>query len=272
MDESSIYDASNVAMIPPVPDIHWTSLMTFHLCEAPIVLDSREYTKYYRWHTDRGHYLIIDNGASVGGTVTDNELVKAATRVNADEVVVPDRMADPEVTLQRAEKFLSEHLNAANSLMLVPQGTNFDEWLHNLEDLLSIYERKTGGSVLVKRRIVIGIAKHMHARVVDGRGALVAQCALFNLTCHLLGASDDPLEDIRLLEQPNVRGLDTSLPFAMAQDGYMFVSNQVSWSLPPLKGPRKSLDFWTSSELLGRQNMETYLTWVKSGHRTTSRR
>ena len=267
MGSNGVYDVSNVAMIPPIPDVHWTTPMTFHLCEAPIVLTSEKYAQYYKWHVDKGHYVILDNGAAVGGTVSDADLVKAAKMINADEVVVPDEMADKDATLFRAKRFLKQWAGTSTNtkLMMVPQGEGFIDWAQCLASLT-----KLAGQL----RIVIGIGKHMHARVTGGRRMLVDFCQDQRYTVHLLGASDDPLEDIALLEHPAVRGSDTSLPFAMAQHDYALVKNARElggmWSSPVLDGKRPTLDFLQSSDMLGRINMETYLYWVQSASRTAS--
>jgi hypothetical protein len=269
MGSNGVYDVPNVAMIPPIPDVHWTTPMTFHLCEAPIVLTSEKYAQYYKWHVDRGHYVILDNGAAVGGTVTNQQLIDAAGMVDADEVVIPDVMADKDATLAKAKQFLKQWIGPTNTkLMFVPQGEAFIDWAQCLAGFMKMELANPN-----LRRIVVGIGKHMHARVSGGRRYLVDFCQSQHYTCHLLGASDEPLEDIKLLDHPAVRGSDTSLPFAMAQSDYALQKDPVAagmWSLPVLEGRRPSLDFLQSSGMLGRINMETYLYWVQSGHSSAS--
>lgn len=263
----SIYDVSNVAMIPPIPDVHWTSQMAFHLCEAPIVLTSEKYAQYYKWHAEKGNYVIMDNGAAIGGTVTDEAIVEAARKVHADEIVVPDAMANSELTLKRARQFIRQYPGAAGTLMLVPQGTDLDSWQKSLHDLIGV--AKTYGVP----RYIIGIGKHMHARIQGGRGQLVSICQWEKLLCHLLGASDDPFADLDLLHNPAVRGLDTSLPFVMAQNNYKLLAEPIAdgqWCLPPLEGRRPSLNFLKSSDMLGRVNLDTYLGWVAREHSRTA--
>lgn len=167
------------------------------------------------WYARRHHYgdfIILDNGAPEEGCVGDDSLIEIANDVLADEVVMPDVLRNADDTIARSSS--SKILNAIPPVnrMIVPQGTTWGEWIHCLEQLLTRCTPST-----------IGLAKWIEDGLPGGRLAALEHLYLKRYDrryrIHLLGLARPLKNELGELSIPQVRSMDTALPYALAQQG-----------------------------------------------------
>jgi hypothetical protein len=165
---------------------------------------------WYRDRAARGDFSIIDNGAAEGEPVSAKYLLERANMICADEIVLPDVLKDGHATIVAStEEWLLDSI-PSRSRMVVPQGDSWGEWEWCLDSLL---QRASPATIGVPKWIEgelpggrLRALKHIRERGLDGR---------YNI--HLLGLARPPLREIRELNFPFVRSIDTSLPIALAQ-------------------------------------------------------
>jgi hypothetical protein len=191
------------------------------MCLAPAVLRDDHYRIAYAGLARRGHFIILDNGAAEGQRLDTTDLISAANKVSADEVVLPDVLRDKEATL--ALMLDDRVLNAIPPAMrcVIPQGDTIEEWCACYDEL----------DVLISFATV-GIPKHLE-RFPQGRAQALAHViergghAKYNV--HMFGVWGDlyaELENVRAWNmRPFIRGIDSALPFALAQRGVHLVGH-----------------------------------------------
>ena len=183
----------------------------FHMALAQYLLrDLAYYTMYKELH-EAGCFIIVDNGEAEGTRVDPQELVKVATAIGADEIVVPDTLKNPYATLQAALTQQSANTIPACKRLLVPQGTTWEEWENCLDEMVALVDFAT-----------IGVAKHLE-KLPDGRAHALKYIREKDYTAHnihLLGCYGNPLKEIRTANKFRfVRSIDTGAPLALAQNG-----------------------------------------------------
>ena len=109
-----------VALIAPVPLLDTTECQKYHMV-LPAVVGNWEYAEFYkRLGLKEGYYVILDNGAWEGASLSSTELMNMAYRFHVQEVVVPDIInGQPEDTLTMMRTFFN---SAAVS------GTYYGDW------------------------------------------------------------------------------------------------------------------------------------------------
>ena len=126
-----------------------------HLILANRVLADKEYAQYYKARSQSGDLVIIDNGAfELGRSLPGPDLIEAASRVAAKEIVLPDVLRDAFHTVRGVTQFLHDWDNSRPkwsmglwqpTFMVVPQGRNAEEWYECLEELVRLVPRATLG-------------------------------------------------------------------------------------------------------------------------------
>lgn len=198
-----------IAHIMPKSLTHLATGRSVALCLAQFVLADEEYAAAYRAYASKdSNWLIMDNGlAEDGKPLNPDMLLQAATKVQPQEIVLPD-YTDPvkniqavEATMQH-EAFVSFVNDHCTSLMYVPHGDTLWQWFDNLRVVIR-FERMPDS---------IGISK-FHSLVhpqaaVYGRGPLgiLARGLFPDKPLHYLGLSLPPIE---LKFMPYARSCDT---------------------------------------------------------------
>ena len=186
-------------------------------------LNDPAYAEHYKRLAQRGHFILMDNGAAeLGEGIPDDELMRAADALGADEVVMPDVLDNTKATLERtyaAHKRFPECMRA-----MCPQGTTWDEWEYCATVMLDMgcatlcvakrYEALPGGRARALR-IIESNRWHLDHNI------------------HLLGCYHDPLKEIKAARKvaPWVRGIDTAAPIAFAQHERTFEETDEHFSL-----------------------------------------
>lgn len=215
----------NVAPIVPLNYLDVTELSQYHLVLAPWVLKSQEYARWYRALSDKGHFVILDNGAhEVGIGNNSNQLLAAADLVCAKEIVLPDRLFWGEDTfnLSRAagERLLTKKSDL--KFMVVPQGRTFWEWFKWMKMLVQL-----------PRVFTVGISKD-YSVWSGGLEFLVqlVRAVASDLEIHLLGYPRNGV-GVSRSSWKDIRGIDSAKPAVAAYYG-------LPWSQEARIGPRPS--------------------------------
>jgi hypothetical protein len=184
----------------------------YHLILAHDVLANPEgYKRVYDRVRERfpESFIILDNSIVELGTAMEMEALLEANRiVQPDCIVIPDAMGDGEETRRLAKKFCDDYYRYTNAmikptpLMGVLQGGD-------VQDCLATYSTYT--SLISVQHISVPriIAQKQGSRVP----LLVRLSNMWAFrSVHMLGFSDDLLDDISCARMPIVRGIDSAVP------------------------------------------------------------
>lgn len=182
--------------------------LAYHLVLAQKVLEDPEYAAFYRNRHRIGHYIILDNGEAEGEKLDLPDLLLAARRVGADEIVMPDTQRDRRETVHQFYMACGEI--PRRQRFAVPQGNSWSEWMECVYRMLSTGVR------------TIGIAK-LYEDYSGGRAhalrVLADMGAHLDVDIHLLGCYENPLVEVVRAQRMGIpiRGIDTAAPIAHAQ-------------------------------------------------------
>lgn len=207
--------------------------------------------------------VILDNSVIELGKAVDIDMLQdAALIVQPSTIVIPDSMLNARETVDAAEKFLADaEVVSFNPLawqtvrrqwegfMYVPQGKTFEEWcwcaeVHADDDRIGWW----------------GIPRNMRKQL--GRGArhdAVHVCKMLapNRRIHLLGFSDDIVDDMFAARHPFVASIDSTVPIRMATTERPFHMTQY---IPP-RGDWWDNAHWNEAIPLA---IETVQGWINA--------
>lgn len=196
-------------------------------------------------------------------------LTNCAVDLGVLEVVLPDILGDPEETLRLSREMLQSLVNsewAGSSVMFVPQARTPEDWKRCLDEWEVFWGRHCFGELY---DLVIGLSSLRREKgllpQVGSRRGLIEEVARRGYRSHLLGIAsvrEFYEEELPLAERHRVRGVDTTLPFALGASGSTF-------------GPRASKKFLgdlNQYESLSKQQVRTILfniavlrSWCEGG-------
>lgn len=209
-----------VAHILPTPLLHYIEEHPYHMSLGHLIGKDTKYTNFYTEMSQKGHYVIMDNGVyETGSPLGIVELVERANLIGASELILPDYFMDGERTIEAtgwAIPYARKHFKG--KLMAVPQGKNVDEWLTNAIATLSLDVD------------VIGIPKWLSAKKEDTRLEVLQYLGhmLRGREVHLLGCACSPIESqiidaaVKAGDIVEVRGIDSCIAFKYAEHDMLF--------------------------------------------------
>jgi hypothetical protein len=218
------------ATIVPTPYLHLTKEDDYQMALAHLVGVNKVYTEYFMDRGREGKFIIMDNGVVEGDQRPLNELAEKAVRINANEVILPDKIYDTSATLRNSynalEKFKT--MGVPFRFMAVPQGNTPAQWYACAQEMLT-WDIDT-----------IGISKFTTPKFVNFQGNARKACfgMLISLGCqkniHFLGCWNDPKEMWNLasceqLDVPQarlIRGTDSIIAYAYARNNQYLTSQQ----------------------------------------------
>lgn len=188
-----------------------------HECETRGA-DSPYVQGYRNIGLDPNYYLMMDNGAfELGTSMPLDRIVRWANYLNANEVVLPDRMFMADETIRMSSEAIptlrkSLH-NPKTVLNGVVHGRNHKEWLDCAYALADM-----GADVL-------SIPKDYEAWP-GGREVLIAMLTRIGLPIHLIGMEKNYIDFTKWRDKELVRSMDTAKPYILAHHG-------ISWWFNP---------------------------------------
>ena len=120
-------------IIAPTAYLSYALQSNFHLVLAHLLDTDPTYTEFYRSMSDRGDFIICDNGAfELGESYAPDKLIALARSCNADAIVLPDypyRQWD--VTAIAASKMIDEVKSEGFQTFYCPQSVtgDWDGWV-----------------------------------------------------------------------------------------------------------------------------------------------
>lgn len=208
-----------IALIPPKGLERYALSSTLHMALAITpVYDSAAYMDTYTKAKERGHYIIMDNGANERMPISGPEITRFAAKFRANEIVLPDVVSSCKQTIEAVDRYLSFHpeIHSMYNCMLVLQGKTMSELL----DLAKRYSETEAVQVLGIPRVVIDELECKSARI-DLANAIERSMPR-RFTIHLLGAAPSWPKEVKYAATyaPHIRSMDTSLPFNYYLAGY----------------------------------------------------
>ncbi len=150
--------------------------------------------------------LILDNGVVETGTALEPKvLLEAAKICRASVVVLPDVIQDPEASWEVTE-YASEWFKREDpglELMVVPQGKTLGE--------VGLYIKRAYEELHFHW---FGIPRWM-TKAFGTRSEIIKHALRYNRKVHMLGFSDNLLDDIACARTLDVRGIDSAYPIAL---------------------------------------------------------
>ncbi len=226
-----------------------TTWFAYHLVLAQYVDKSPQFCDYYKEAGQRGHFLIMDNGAAETGTLTPNELIVAAEQINPDEIVLPDVLGNSSATIEASRNPVMLDFVPPHKRAIVPQGSNIEEWLNCANIMVNMLDFAT-----------LCIPKHLE-RFEGGRALILKMIGKLGWHrehhIHMLGLWGDPYTEIRSWGEyaSIIRGLDTAAPFAFAQQG-LTLGRQNQGHISHIWGKK-------FEAALALRNVETLWSWMR---------
>ena len=207
----------------------------YHLPLAHDVLNHPvEYEKVFSWiHRYYSHTtVILDNSViELGEAVNIDTIAGAAAIVKANVIVLPDVLLHTDKTIDACEKAIidwKEPLNNALGkdsweFMIVPQGRTLESWVRCAEHFAMHDDIGWWG-----------IPRNFNIHGLGSRQEAVEIAHMLDPynKIHLLGFSDNMLDDMLSARNPNVMGIDSAVPLRMGSMEEEITITKAS-NLPP---------------------------------------
>jgi len=252
-------------------DVGEDSLGGYHLLLAHDVLARPEdYQRVYGKVRERfpESFIILDNSiVELGSAMKMKDLIEAAVAVQPDCIVVPDVMGDGAETRVMSRAFVREYVRYMESrtdspwpLMGVLQGVYAEDCMETcaLFYTLPLVEFISVPRIVTEKQgsrmsVLIELAKRETYNLFEG--------------VHLLGFSDDVLDDVACTRVPFVQGIDSAVPVRAGLKGVpMVLALTRPGQFKAEVGPRG--DFWNTPLTSGQlapvnHNLQQYRSWLK---------
>lgn len=205
---------------------HYAGLSTYHLMLANLALQDRDYLEWYQRRASIGDFVLLDNGAWEGETVSTKDLKELCNIIEPNEVALPDVMLDGKNTVkvsEQAAEYLRGRIPEKTTFMAIPQGPNFSMWRASLHKLMTIPGVTT-----------IGLARNVDDNFLQYQGLGTklygrALCLKYLeregindlYDVHLLGWGKIKIQLLANIQElfPWVRGMDTTQPVKLGLCG-----------------------------------------------------
>lgn len=207
-----------IAEIVPVSCLDMIKDNYYHMCLAQLVLKNNEYACFYQRMSEEGKYVIMDNGAAEGEELSEDDLIKAYKMINPSEIILPDTLMDKGKTLERSIHFYESHRKEIcdkYKIMVVPQGSDYSEWLRCASDFMDNIPVDT-----------IGVPKWL-GKKSDLRLRACEWLNRFNVGVHLLGCNENPtlINSCRVANK-KVRGCDSAFAYICAKADFRNIDSR----------------------------------------------
>lgn len=244
------------APVVPIGLAQWLKkegvLGDYHLLLAHDVLaHPKKYAEVYSDIAEKGGTVIMDNSLiELGEAMPMDRLSDACHIVNATHLVMPDKLLDRKATYNMTVEAFDECLEALPMIepILVIQGQD----VHDCVYLFDSYLRLLGG---VRKNGTFSVPRAV-GNAVGSRRKLCAFVNEYNGAIHLLGFSNNLLDDVACARMPGVIGIDSTEPIRLAlQKGF-----QMSLDWPANPGPRS--DYWEHDWVSYMESMHPFASGI----------
>lgn len=183
----------------------------FLLLAHDVLADTKAYEDLF-WYRPKESIVHLDNSViELGSSVSMHILWNAAEIVQADTIALSDVLCDGIATitstLNAYEQFIKFPTQSRKRQpMIIPQGKDMDDWINCLETCVSVMGTENIPWVGIPRNIV--------GRIAASRAYLIGftKGILPNAKIHLMGFSDNIVDDMYCAKIPRVVGIDSAVP------------------------------------------------------------
>lgn len=192
-------------------------LGTYHLLLAHYIV---RYPKEHDYLYNRaGTEIILDNSViELGNAVDMDTILRAAHTVRPATTVLPDVLLDTEATIEACSSaypiwvkaFQQAQLKPA--FMIVPQGKTLEDWVRCAEHFADDNKFPFINFWGIPRNAVKYFGTRMSLPTI-------ARALNPHRTIHLLGFSDNVLDDVCTAQLSYVHGIDSAVPFRAINQG-----------------------------------------------------
>lgn len=196
-----------VSHIVPKDILNLIDNREFYMCLANIAIKDKDYLEFYRKQSDRGSFVLLDNGAAEADQMTLDIMWKIIEQVHPSEVILNDSLLNKDETLRLSRQALQYYLlkGYKGQFMFVPQGKNIDEWIECFKEFDNDYIS------------TIGVSKFITSGWNDLRGRYKCIEQLRKLTdkpVHLLGCHYS-IKELKEIENDfdNIRSNDSAIAY-----------------------------------------------------------
>lgn len=262
----------------------------YHMVIAPWALKYRRLAEHYSSGLrPMSAWVMMDSGVFEGHDLTVETLHSAAVLVRANEVILPDVIRQAKSTLQASYQALMK-LRKMNfptlagvlpvgdvytgkvgtrlgpeHVMFIPHGETMEEWWECLHAWLKMWVKLHTDIALtiglVSYRTGGGFRPQLITQVMD-------RARRSHFEVHLLGvprAAEFLSVELPLAHRLGVRGVDTSLPFALAAKGKLLTRTSEK---VPMGSPEDYEKLSHAQRVLARTNIRILRTWIETGEVT----
>lgn len=227
---------------------------SYHLLLAHDVFDK---PKEYEMYNFPNATIIMDNSVvELKNAVKLDMILEACKIVRSTTIALPDVMSDGKATAERCLAAYEEWLPAFEAIygatnndwgfMFIPQGKTIEEWATCAQSMSHHRRINYWG---IPRLLTI----HSGTR---RQGIDIAHALNFNRKIHLLGFSENIVDDVICCRDPRVVGIDSAVPLRAASYG-----KEMTFDLSlPARG-----DWWDSATFTPTMssNIEIYKDWIR---------
>lgn len=239
----------------------WGILGNYHLLLAHDILRlPTQYQQVYgHLKDDRLAFVILDNSVvELGKAMDPEDLIRAAEFIQPNVVVAPDTMGDHIDTINKVDAFSKDWSRLAHNLprtgiMAVLQGQTYAQ-VH--ECFIAIADMPWITTIGVPRVVTKYLGTRSEIVRMATAGRMMGRI-------HLLGFSDDIMDDIACARMPGVRGIDSAVPIRLACRQLV-----MSLDFPQDPGPRGQ--FWETDDTTIdfcrsyiTKNVEQFRRWIR---------
>jgi hypothetical protein len=188
--------------------------------------------------------IIMDNSLiELGYALPMDEIVEAAHVVGAKYVVLPDYLEESRRTLIAVRQAREQLYKTGAPMIPIPvvQGRTLEECRNFIRELAHEFVVETFPVISIPRVVT---------NKLGGRLSLIILAQRYYFDVHLLGFSNNLLDDICCSRMSNVRGIDSASPIRMAFQMECHIDINEPVIIPP-RG-----DFWDKDETWARLLIE----------------
>ena len=219
---------ANIVPIPFLNAYQNRTCSDYHLALTHLVGDEN-YVKFMRRRSIDGDFIIMDNSLiELGSAMRMTDVLDAAIKCNANEIVLRDVFRDRRETLRAIVQSIDELQHSGYSgpkkfrYMAVPQGDDFNDWLNCLQYILeNIPQVNTIGIPKVTNTFFPYTDKG-RVNVLEYLEKYSLPQAYPQIQWHMLGVWNNPIELKYAAPFTWVRGCDSSIAWACGNIGIAF--------------------------------------------------
>lgn len=220
-------------VIPPVKSLHLAELGTAGLyCLAHLYLKDENYRSFFKEHSNKGTFILLDNSAAEKELIEEDVLVEIIKELKPNLVVAPDHLFDAKKTLDAFQSFcdridrddLLKDGYIKDGVFACPQGDDIYSWTKCYEYMMDHpYVVRLGLSKISVPKVFLGESRP-DVGIKEGRHACVdflLKHDLIRTPIHCLGMGD-PREYEYYKNIPQIVSTDSCYTVLAGYNGIVF--------------------------------------------------